>query len=521
MNSRPTSCSQEFFDALIASRAAIDDHGEQLSRQLSDEPWFFQSWQRDPTIKSVLTMLDAIQEQFAARRGIYGRLVQADPPYITFQVLNLKDFGLSDDLYIKMNGRGKPLTAFETFKAGVEQRLRTLFLGETRPLNGRSCSVEKYFSHRIDTTWTDLFWNCRNQTTNLFDDEIMHLARMLVIVTRDPDGESTEALWKELIVEQKPFSFFKFDECGCIDPNFIATLIGVLDAWCGARHGIKTRLADSNYFNEEQTFRKIISNASDLTYAELVQIHAYCGYIRQHPAYIDAAAFNEWMRVVRNLSDNTRYGGVDDFKRSMRSVNRLLALADSILAHLADPTTEVQGFDQKQIREERLKAGLFQKDPRWKQLILRAEQHGYFHGQVEFLLCFSGVLDSSIKRGQCNWDDADDAAFQQSFKNYFEKACQVFCDSGLRDFGEFKWERALLATGDYLLPKGSNYSFLDNGDRDASWKRLLRGGEEPGDFFEVRRGFLKALFDQMPLGTDIGPCLDRVIQKAADHHRIE
>ena len=46
---------------------------------------------------------------------------------ITFQLLKLDEFGLSDDLYIKMNARGKPLTNFETFKARFGQDLEALF----------------------------------------------------------------------------------------------------------------------------------------------------------------------------------------------------------------------------------------------------------------------------------------------------------------------------------------------------------------------------------------------------------
>lgn len=34
--------------------------------------------------------------------------------------------GLTDELYIKMNSRGKPLTVFEHFKAELEREIRTL-----------------------------------------------------------------------------------------------------------------------------------------------------------------------------------------------------------------------------------------------------------------------------------------------------------------------------------------------------------------------------------------------------------
>ena len=72
-------------------------------------------------------MLDAIHELFRNDQGLYARLVDNKRPAITFQLLDLKDFGLSDDLYIKMNARGKPLTPFETFKARYGRALENLF----------------------------------------------------------------------------------------------------------------------------------------------------------------------------------------------------------------------------------------------------------------------------------------------------------------------------------------------------------------------------------------------------------
>ena len=44
-----------------------------------------------------------------------------DAPGISFHLLPIEQMGLSEDLYIKMNSRGKPLTPFENFKARFEQ----------------------------------------------------------------------------------------------------------------------------------------------------------------------------------------------------------------------------------------------------------------------------------------------------------------------------------------------------------------------------------------------------------------
>ena len=479
---------------------------------IDDESWFFRSWKLDPTIQSALTMLDAIHKQFASRKGFYDKLVRADRPYITFQLLNLKTFGLSDELYIKMNARGQALTAFETFKAKLEQKLDGLFPVEKMTLHGKQDSVKAYFSDRIDRVWADMFWNYRD-SKNLFDEQIMNLLRALAIVTRNPDQKENDAVLEQLRDKKQSFSFFKYEEYGCIDRELVETFIFVLDMWCNGRGGIETYLHDAAYYDERGIFKKVINDATEVTYAELIQFHAYCAYIRKNRADIQPDLFWEWMRVVKNLSENTRYDRLDDFTRSIRSVNKLVQRSNRILDHFSEPNAEVQGFNEQQIREEKLKAQLIRRSKEWTSLILNAEQHGYFNGQIEFLLTFSRVLERWAGNNSSDWSEEDDAGYRQAFSNYFAKSSMVFSADGLNDFGEYRWERALLVIGDYLLPQGNsgNYSFLVNSHRDLSWKRLLQGGVKADDFFEVRRRYVQDLFDQIDLKAGVTASLDSVI----------
>ena len=71
----------------------------------------------------MLVMLDAIHEKYMDSTDFYNKLSRTDNPPISFQFIELKDFGLSDNLYIKMNARGKELTPFENFKAKFEKVL--------------------------------------------------------------------------------------------------------------------------------------------------------------------------------------------------------------------------------------------------------------------------------------------------------------------------------------------------------------------------------------------------------------
>lgn len=63
-------------------------------------------------------------------------------------VIGSEEMPLSDDLYIKMNARGKPLTSFENFKAEVIKWV------------SEHISKEKsiVFASKFDNEWTDIFW---------------------------------------------------------------------------------------------------------------------------------------------------------------------------------------------------------------------------------------------------------------------------------------------------------------------------------------------------------------------------
>ena len=102
--------------------------------------------------------------RFASSSGLFARLIDEARPAITFQLLDLENFGLSDDLYIKMNAWGKPLTAFETFKARYEQELKSQLAGITFDLGGHPFGAAEYVARRMDTAWTDLFWKHQRPT---------------------------------------------------------------------------------------------------------------------------------------------------------------------------------------------------------------------------------------------------------------------------------------------------------------------------------------------------------------------
>ncbi|MGZ4098457.1 MAG: DUF262 domain-containing protein [Bacteroidia bacterium] len=485
--------SRDFCRSLILKDIDIPTIGKSLSDTIRDSFWFFSAWESDPTIYSMLNMLDAIHEKFSDSKGFYNKLINMDEPMISFQFIELKNFGLSDNLYIKMNARGKELTHFENFKANFEQ------LVQKKELDLES-SIVKNLSLKMDTVWTDLFWKYKNQKTNLFDDEIANFIRIIIAnnfalrTQSESDfenlsllvGDENSADYNE---RPKQIDFYKYEDLDSLDRKCISDIVRTFDLLSNGTEKIKKFLSDNSLLDEEILFAKAIRNS--LNYTERVQIFA----LHQFLIFSDSQSnIEEWMRVVRNLSENTIYNNVEEYARDIKAVSTLIPHSNDILPHLTIPTNKIRGFNSSQIEEEQVKAILITKNDSWKTAVVNIENHGYFKGQIGFILKFSGITEFYLQRKSLDWDDENDANYFKSFTTYCDKSCAIFGPDGLKKFPDFLWERALLTKGDYLLSKGKNKSFLKDLDRDVSWKRLLRDDS-------TSRAFVNGVLDDLNVGS--------------------
>ena len=183
--------------------------------------------------------------------------------------------------------------------------------------------------------------------------------------------------------------------------------------------------------------------------------------------------------------------------------------ADHIREHLANPDNSVEGFSRVQIGEERIKCALMLAHEGWKPLIQVAESHGYFAGQIDFLLEFSMVTKKFKIAAPSDWAAEQHRELQHAFEHYWSWARVTFSNMGLKELGSHYWQRALLSLGDCLLQRGRNKSFLvDRSDDEVSWKRFLR--------MVGKRDLLKKLWDQMDPAIDLSNQLERVISSVSE-----
>ena len=73
------------------------------SEYLRNCAWFDPEWEKEGTVTAMLGMLDEVASKRAELQAVpYGRLSKC----IRFYYLPIEKFGLSNELYIRMNARG-------------------------------------------------------------------------------------------------------------------------------------------------------------------------------------------------------------------------------------------------------------------------------------------------------------------------------------------------------------------------------------------------------------------------------
>ena len=498
----------EFFDALVNSDLNIST--ECISTTITNCQWFYLSWEQDPTVQACLCMLKAIQSSFAgSEKGLFDRLTDINYPYITFQFLDLHSFGLSDELYIKMNARGKPLTVFENFKAKLEQYIATYkqpWPEYRLPFHDGVVDGHKYFIHKIDTDWADLFWPYRNLSSedNAFDDEFMNFFRLIIMIQalldnkEQPDelAKITQEIFGAAGRLKEP-SLSKYDELGCFSQALIVRFIQTIDLIYGKgleNNHIQTYLDDHSYYAEAEVFKRILSNSTN--YNDKLRFFAFYSYLANNK---DLTELTNWMRVIYNLVENTITDSPADFYRALFVINDLCQIKMPILQALKGDY-QLSVFQPAQVLEEKIKAHLILKSKRWNEAIIEAESHTFFKGQIGSVLNFAGVLAFYRKENHCDWGNNQDDHYFEIFASYFNALAVVFNqisqNSAVIDYA---WERAVLSKGIYCTEASQSRQNLlhsqdrrNNIPRDHSWRRRMRIGNEAD---EAKQMYVKAVLD--------------------------
>lgn len=155
-----------------------DDYGN-IREHLESVPlWMAQRWLTDPSINAMIDLLVTadtmlMSDRFKNRHSEMAEKFFNDSP-LTFDQLDMEDYHLTEDLYIKMNARGKHLTEFENWKAEFTGMLEANYPTEKytfTQVEGTNLTIPEYFSYAIEHEWTDLLWHSAYTEWEALDDE--------------------------------------------------------------------------------------------------------------------------------------------------------------------------------------------------------------------------------------------------------------------------------------------------------------------------------------------------------------
>jgi hypothetical protein len=407
--------SRRFLRSINENRQGIFTNEKIPSSEIEDSIWFVPSWRFDPTIKSALTMLDAIHDMFKDIDGL-DELLDRDP--LVFNFLDIENLGMEDTLYIKLNARGRPLSDFENFKAQLIARLKKLEL-----------SIEREFEHCLDGNWTDLFWT---KYELKFDEPYLNFFGVLFMnkgILRNDNNWSNTMNWEKIDKDLFEIIYYTL--------NFI----------------------EENPNSDD--IREIFFNAlsEKRTYEDRVLFHGLVTYISKSKG-VDVSGLKQWARIIKNLTLNTRIDEIDKYRRAIESIDNMSANYKNILEYFSqDP--RISFFSSEQVEEEKKKAKIILEDEDFAELIYAAEEHKYFSGQVRAALYYS--------------QEKEDVYSKETFIYYWDKIALLF-DESKPIYGNLL-RRALLTLGDYTLPV-SSYKTLcvddpNEGARTPSMKSLF------------------------------------------------
>lgn len=182
------------FTERLVTHSLVEPESAQdpISKQIQDQPWALHQWKHDPTVRSMFVVLDHLEVELTGHdpAEVWQRL-SGQNPAIRFHLLPLPGPASDSDqrvingdqLYIKMNSRGKPLTEFENFKAVFEKALSTI------PASQDQEAVAKRLARSVDGARSDILFPYRGDD-NVIDDEFMRYMTFIIELCEWREGRT-------------------------------------------------------------------------------------------------------------------------------------------------------------------------------------------------------------------------------------------------------------------------------------------------------------------------------------------
>jgi len=390
---RPSSHS---FCERLLSESFTSEVLKDIKEYIINQKWFDNEWLNDGTVSGMLQMLHDFGQQEVLLNGT-ATLNALTGGLLSFYLVPLELFGLSDELYIRMNARGKVLTDFENFKSEFYKILKDYpHLEEVK--------------NKMETNWVENLWPYKKKGTYVIDQCFMNylkfLTRCLYFKQAKPRAESYADDFLDMNLLRAIYS--SPDNTDFL--QFALDIIPVI-----AKHN-KENLLWENKGTSLADLLTISLKGDNMTIDMMVILYSALKYLRCHG---DIAELKNFVRVIRNLIYNTKDKSERDQPRILSSLERL-SVSDHVYETLAEEEFKLEGFRESQCREEHFKAQLRQQYIEAAETIELIEDNIWLRGNITNLL--SGTYTSYAKNIE-SFELSDDKVKSfdlQRLKNLYE-----------------------------------------------------------------------------------------------------
>ena len=389
------STARDFCQRLCSLRLTRDELANP-SEYFSEKMWFTSKYSYDPTIQAMLNMLNAIAQEQKEHPVSFDQLES-----LQFRSFDIGAYELTDELYIKMNRRGKQLESIENLKAD--------FVGYLKEI-GHDFSKPDSYDRKLDHEWADMAWGCRENED--FDIRYLRLFNRyfynLWIIDNPPGEKEKNSTPNELNVHFTGTDYQGFDAYEAIlsaEDGRLGRMVRFFNFLASDR-GIQysNDLRNPWRDKEQKLVYPYLLDVERLSMLDRIALYALMLYIDnasdedlQSPEHYQA-----WMRVVWNLIADPKLRSYQAQRRYMLLLAQLAPYSTTIESFLISTDIEKIGIsstgDEKaRLKLEQDKLRYIGRYPNRREALLRAERIPCLQGQVGFLLEIEGDDDHFSK----------------------------------------------------------------------------------------------------------------------------
>lgn len=406
------STARDFYQRLCSLRLKRDELANPLE-YFSDKMWFTSKYNYDPTIQAMLNMLNAIAKEQHKQPVSFDMLES-----LQFRSFDIGAYELTDELYIKMNRRGKQLESIENLKAD--------FVGYLKKI-GHDFSKPDSYDRKLDHEWADMAWGCRENED--FDIRYLRLFNRyfynLWIIDNPPGEREKSSTPDELNLhftgkDYRGFEAYEAILSTATEEGRLERMVRFFDFLASTSD---VGIMYSNYLRnpwrdkEQQLVYPYLLDVEELYMLDRIALYALMLYVDNASDEVlqSLEHYQAWMRIVWNLIADPKLRNYQAQRRYMLLLTQLAPHSTTIESFLISADIDQIGIsstgDEKaRLKLEQDKLCYIGRYPNRREALLRAERIPCLQGQVGFLLGiegdddhFSKIIELTEKNIRADW----------------------------------------------------------------------------------------------------------------------